>query len=308
VSFFSVLVPVYNRGGLIRRTLDSVFAQEYEDYEVIVVDDGSTDETVSVLREYGDQITLLQQENKGPGAARNAGLKAAQGKYVVFLDSDDRWFPWTLTCYRDTIRAFDQPSFISAPVCYFASDDELDDISNALDKPTLKHTYFADFLEAAGQGIYASSGSAAVKRSVLEDIGGFTSANINAEDHDLALRLGTKLGFVRVESPPMVAVRRHEQRVTTQIDKTWQGIMYLLNQEENGQYPGGPGRQRERRYILCQHARSFSIDFLKEGKYHQAWALYWRTFRWQLQFLRMKYVAGFPLLALWSRFGIAESS
>jgi glycosyltransferase involved in cell wall biosynthesis len=294
MSFFSVLVPVYNRDGLIRGTLDSVFAQDYEDYEVIVVDDGSTDETVSVLREYDDRITLLQQENKGPGAARNAGIKVATGEYVVFLDSDDRWFPWTLSCYRDTIRAYDRPSFISSPVYYFGSDDELSDIGDALDTPSLKHTYFADFLEAAGQGIYASSGSAAVKRSAVEDIDGFVSANINAEDHDLALRLGTKPGFVRVESPPMVAVRRHEDQVTAQLDKTWEGITYLLNREENGTYPGGRARRRERQYILCQHVRGFSVGLLREGQYQKAWALYCRTFWWQLQFLRFRYVIGFP--------------
>ncbi|MCS4155851.1 glycosyltransferase involved in cell wall biosynthesis [Salinibacter ruber] len=308
MPFFSILIPVYNRGNLIRETLDSVLAQEYEDYEVIVVDDGSTDETVSVLREYGDRITLLQQENKGPGAARNAGLKAATGEYTVFLDSDDRWFPWTLSCYREAIETYDRPSLLSAPVCYFASADEVDSVDDTHDTSSIRGTYFTDFLEAAGQGIYVSSNSSAVRRSALEDIGGFTSANINAEDHDLALRLGMKPGFVRVESPPMVAVRRHEDQVTTQIDKTWRGITYLLNQEEEGQYPGGSDRQRERRYILCQHARSFSADFLKEGNYHQAWALYQRTFRWQLQFLRMKYLVGFPLLALWSRSGLTKSS
>jgi len=303
MSFFSVVVPVYNRGCLIRETLDSVFAQEFEDYEVIVIDDGSTDKTVSVLREYKDRITLLRQENKGPGAARNAGIKAANGEYVVFLDSDDHWFPWTLSRYREAIRTYDQPSFLSAPVCYFTTDDERGNIGDGCDPSTVEGTYFGDFLEAAGQGIYVSSNSSAVRRSALNDVGGFASTNINAEDHDLALRLGTKPGFVQIESPPMVAVRRHEDQVTAQHDKTWEGLTYLLDREEAGRYPGGPARRRERRYILCQHVRSFSVGFLKAGYYQRAWALYRRTFRWQLQFFRMRYVAGFPLLAVGSRFG-----
>ena len=78
--FFSVIIPVYNREALIRETLDSVFAQTYDDYEVIVVDDGSTDDTVSVLEKYADRITILQQENQGPGVARNAGVRVAPSK------------------------------------------------------------------------------------------------------------------------------------------------------------------------------------------------------------------------------------
>jgi glycosyltransferase involved in cell wall biosynthesis len=300
MSFFSVVVPVYNRGCLIRETLDSVFAQEFEDYEVIVIDDGSTDKTVSVLREYGDRITLLRQENKGPGVARNAGLKAADGEYVVFLDSDDYWFPWTLSRYREAIRTYDQPSFLSAPVCYFTTDDERDSVGDGCDPSTIEGTHFGDFLEAAGQGIYASSGSAAVRRSALEDIGGFASTNINAEDHDLALRLGTQPGFVRIVSPPMVAVRRHSQQATAQRDKTWEGLMYLLDQEEAGCYPGGRERERERRYLLCQHIRSASLGLLRQGYRREAVTLFRRTLRWQMRFFRVRYVAGFPFLAAWS--------
>ena len=102
---FSVIIPTYNRAPLLRQALDSVLAQEFTDFELIVVDDGSTDETLTVARSYGDQVRLVPQEHRGPGVARNRGAEHASGEYVAFLDSDDVWFPWTLGTFASIIRA-----------------------------------------------------------------------------------------------------------------------------------------------------------------------------------------------------------
>jgi glycosyltransferase involved in cell wall biosynthesis len=93
---FSVIIPTYNRAALLCTALDSVFAQTFTDYEVIVVDDGSTDGTAAMVASYGGRVRYFQQQNKGPGAARNLGAQHATGEYLAFLDSDDLWFPWTL--------------------------------------------------------------------------------------------------------------------------------------------------------------------------------------------------------------------
>ena len=87
----SVVIPNYNRADLIGETLDNVFAQTRAPDEVIVVDDGSTDDSVAVLERYGAWITLIRQANAGPGAARNRGLAAARGELIQFMDSDDLW-------------------------------------------------------------------------------------------------------------------------------------------------------------------------------------------------------------------------
>jgi len=90
----SVVIPLYNKEKYIERALSSVFAQTYPPLEVIVVDDGSTDDGhEKVLNFNNPKIILIKQENKGPGAARNAGLATARGKYVAFLDADDEWYP-----------------------------------------------------------------------------------------------------------------------------------------------------------------------------------------------------------------------
>ena len=81
----SVIIPTYNRGWIVGEAIDSVLAQDFADYELIVVDDGSTDETEAVLSDYGDRIRILRQKNKGVSAARNTGIRSAAGDLVSFL-------------------------------------------------------------------------------------------------------------------------------------------------------------------------------------------------------------------------------
>jgi glycosyltransferase involved in cell wall biosynthesis len=92
----SVVIPVYNGTATISRALASVFAQSYSDYEVVVLDDGSTDDTASVLAGYGDRVRIISQPNRGLPGARNAGVRVSGGEYVAFLDDDDEWMPQKL--------------------------------------------------------------------------------------------------------------------------------------------------------------------------------------------------------------------
>ncbi len=99
--FFSVVIPVYNRAAELRAALLSVLAQTEQDLEIVVVDDGSSDDPGRTIEEIGDErITLLRQENRGGAAARNAGIDAARGRFVAFLDSDDTFLPGHLATMR----------------------------------------------------------------------------------------------------------------------------------------------------------------------------------------------------------------
>jgi len=92
----SIIIPTYNRASLLREALESVFAQTYQDFEVIVVDDGSTDGTGEILKDLLDKVRYIRQENLGCGAARNRGMEEAKGEYIAFLDSDDLWMDFKL--------------------------------------------------------------------------------------------------------------------------------------------------------------------------------------------------------------------
>lgn len=123
---FGVVIPTYNRADLIAATLQSVLAQEQPAARIIVVDDGSTDDTVARARAFAPAVTVLEQTNAGPGAARNRGIDAADDcDYIAFLDSDDLFLPWTLATYAQAIARHDRPAFLLSSATEFRHDDEL---------------------------------------------------------------------------------------------------------------------------------------------------------------------------------------
>ncbi|UCD49462.1 MAG: glycosyltransferase family 2 protein [Phycisphaerales bacterium] len=104
----SVIIPLYNKGPYIRRTLESVLAQTWQDFEIVVVDDGSTDDGPAIVRAYPDpRVRLIQQANQGPGAARNHGIRASTAPYLAFLDADDEWLPGFLEKAAGTLKDHD---------------------------------------------------------------------------------------------------------------------------------------------------------------------------------------------------------
>src|SRR5215469_17732216 len=111
--FFSVVIPAFNRLEMLRQALASVIGQKFQEFETIVVDDGSNEDIESAVRECNLPVRYLRQQNSGPGAARNLGLRHARGQYVAFLDSDDTWFPWTLAVFRRAIEENNGPSFLA---------------------------------------------------------------------------------------------------------------------------------------------------------------------------------------------------
>jgi glycosyltransferase involved in cell wall biosynthesis len=297
MPFFSVVIPLYNRAHLVGATLDSVAAQTETDYEVVVVDDGSTDDGAAVVRMHPLGVRYLRQANAGPGIARNTGIAAARGTYVVFLDSDDLWFPWTLAAYREAIARHEAPSLLGGTGVPF--DDTGAPLDNT-DAPgaedplgVLRTRVYLDFLAAARKGVYVSSNIAAARREALEAVGGFAETDMNAEDHDLALRLGTAPGFVQVWAPPLVHVRQHAAQLTGQLLKTWTGWSFILEGERAGRYPGGPARALDRRTLMCQSIRSLSLDLLAAGEVPPAFDLYARTLPWQVRLGRWRYLGGF---------------
>lgn len=302
--FFSVVVPAYNRAALLPATLESVFAQRYTRYELIVVDDGSTDATPGYLRTLGGRVKAIRQDNAGPGAARNRGIEVARGDYVAFLDSDDLWFPWTLGTLAATIAAHGSPAIAAASTVDFADEAGL---ATVREEP-LEAEAFADFLSASSRSLSVGSGMATIRRDVLGACGGFTPRPINCEDHDLMLRLGAAGRFVQVARPALLAWRRHPGSVSRDLERLVAGCRYLIEQERAGAYPGGEARRHARREVIARHVRPVSLECLRQGRIADGRALYARTIGWNLGLNRWRYLVGFPahlagraMAAPWSR-------
>jgi glycosyltransferase involved in cell wall biosynthesis len=291
---FSVIIPTYNRAALLREALESVFAQTFTDYEVIVVDDGSADETPAVIASYGDRVRFYRQENSGPGAARNLGIQNASGEYVAFLDSDDLWFPWTLASYQAVIEACDKPGFICGDCIKFSRADEIKNVRSS----ELVYETFADYYAAWPQRIWIGTCGVAVQRSALAKTGGYIHGFINAEDSDLWMSLGTVPGFVHLKSPIVFAYRDNPVSVSKSDAKTFDGIHQMVLKEQAGKYPGGYDRQRERWQIITWHIRPASLGCLKEGNLRDAIWLYRQSLWWHISLVRLRYLAVMPFLCL----------
>jgi glycosyltransferase involved in cell wall biosynthesis len=294
VPKFSIITPVYNRAPLLQKMLASVAAQRCRDFELIVVDDGSNDDPARVIRSSGLQVRTLNQANRGPGAARNAGMREAGGDYVAFLDSDDVWFPWTLEVYDEVIGAHDRPSFIAGKPLRFQRESELE----AAEEARVVSALFRDYLASGDEWRWWGVSSFVIRRDALQGCGGFSEAHINGEDADLALKLGTARGFVQITRPVTFGYREHDANATGNLDKNLAGLWYKIDRERAGAYPGGASRERERWRILTRHARPMILACPREGRRSEGWKLYRATFRWHVALGRWKFLMAFPLQAL----------
>jgi cellulose synthase/poly-beta-1,6-N-acetylglucosamine synthase-like glycosyltransferase len=291
---FSVVIPTHNRADLLRAALDSVFRQELRNFEVIVVDDGSTDNLSSVRDDFRDRVEFVRQEQTGPGAARNRGANVAQGDYLAFLDSDDLWFPWTLAVYDELIREHHSPAVLSARFVEFSSQSELSSTQQAV----VHSESFPDYFASSQRGYFVGGGTAVLRRNEFLKTGGFRAGLVNAEDHDLMMRMGTAPGFVQVLNPVTVAWRRHPQNATANVVRTFEGTRYLVAQERRAAYPGGTERSLERREIIAARLRPEALACLRNGLKSEAWQLYRDACRWHVSLRRWRFLVGFPLMAV----------
>jgi glycosyltransferase involved in cell wall biosynthesis len=102
----AVIIPTYNRAHCVRDAIDSVLAQSFQDYELVIVDDGSTDGTAGIVKAYGERLTLIRQDNGGASVARNTGIRASKAEWVSFLDSDDTWEPDKLKVHVEGLQKY----------------------------------------------------------------------------------------------------------------------------------------------------------------------------------------------------------
>jgi hypothetical protein len=294
--FFSIVIPTYNRADLLRQALDSVSRQEFRDFEVIVVDDGSTEDLSVLVAKYGERTRLLRQANAGPSAARNRGLAATTGEYVAFLDSDDVWFPWTLSTYHDAIVNEGQPAFVAGCPHIFHGSLELESV----ERNPLETLRFRDYFQSGDAWRWFGVSSFVVRRSVLVACGGFTATMTHGEDADLALSLGTAPGFLQITSPVTFGYRQgSSDQLTGQFHAQLPATLKLIAKEVTSRYPGARARAVERRRIISRHARPVALALLREGEFAPGWRLYWSLLRWNLRLGQWKFLCGFPARALW---------
>jgi len=205
----SIVIPTYNRERLIGATLDSVMAQTFQDFEVVVVDDGSTDGTAELVRAYGARVRYLYQPNQGQGAARNTGLRAARGELVAFLDSDDLWEPNKL--------ALQLAALADRPDCPWIYTDAF-----VFDGATGRRQFLFSRQCRPHEGMVAdrllrmnfiASPTPVIRREVFDRVGMFNELTPQVEDWDMWLRIAARYPIAYV--PEALAGYRLHQATST---------------------------------------------------------------------------------------------
>jgi len=189
----SIVIPSYNRAHVLPRAINSILAQTFQDFEIIVVDDCSKDNTDELMKSFLDPriCYVKHSQNKGGNAARNTGIRESRGELVAFLDSDDEWLPTKL---EKQLRLFDQPG-VGLVYCGFIY-TEAGSNEQQLCLTKLSTAYREDLLISNFVG---TTSAAVVRKSFLDEIQGFDEELKSCQDWDLYLRLSEVCGFACVE-------------------------------------------------------------------------------------------------------------
>jgi glycosyltransferase involved in cell wall biosynthesis len=201
----SVVIPVFNRPGAVRCAIDSVLAQTFQDFEVIVVDDGSTDQTAAAVRAVQDpRIRLVRHDQRrGGSAARNSGIRASTAPYVAFLDSDDEWLPSKL---ERQLQLFEGRHDLG--LVYTGADWVYPDGSTRT-MPGRRYPDLARRLLTAN--VIGETSLGMVPRHVLDQLGGFDETLPSSQDLDLWLRICQRFS-AEVDPDPLVKVTKSDDR------------------------------------------------------------------------------------------------
>ncbi len=202
-EIISVIIPTYNRANLICHAIDSVLAQNINNLEILVIDDGSTDDTAQVLKSYERKIQYIHQDNAGVSAARNHGLRKAKGNWIAFLDSDDTWHPQKLSLQIESIQKH------NADICFtnISSERMADDVNLTSDN-SIKYNEPFDLILQDNFALYIQT--VLVKKELISKMGGFNEGYQVAEDTYLIYQLALEIPFIYIDQPLLLLDRSEE--------------------------------------------------------------------------------------------------
>ena len=203
----SVVIPTYNRGWILAEAIDSVLSQDFKDYELIVVDDGSTDNTKEILDLYSEDIIVIRQKNRGVSSARNRGIDSASGTYIAFLDSDDLWLQEKISSQVEF--------FSSNPDALICQTEETWIRNGVRVNPKNRHRKISGMIFEASLSLCLVSPSAVmVKRNLFEKVGVFDETLRACEDYDLWLRVSCRYPVYLIDTPLIIKRGGHPDQLS----------------------------------------------------------------------------------------------
>jgi glycosyltransferase involved in cell wall biosynthesis len=283
----SIIIPVYNSAAYVADALRSALAQDYENKEVIVVDDGSTDSTAEILKSFQDQIVVLGQKNAGPGAARNRGIRHAKGVYIAFLDADDYWAPGKL---RLQVEYLEQHPDIGAVYSRWARWYPRYDGKFCC--PSFPSLNQAPPLAAEDSGwIYTNllfdscllTSTVVLRRSITERVGAFNEELLRGQDYDYWLRL-SRITQIHKLDCDLALYRIHGDNIVRKYPNRNYGLMVLENNVARWGITSPDGRtvsKRKLRYRFSQLSFAFGYWHSQHGTYKIARNAFMKSLKYQ---------------------------
>jgi glycosyltransferase involved in cell wall biosynthesis len=295
----SVVIPTYNQPAFLHEALESVFAQTFKDYEIIVVNDGSTDDTGEQLERYGGRIRLITQENQGIGRARNRGMDAASGRYIAFLDHDDLWHRAKLETQVAYMQEHPDCVGNSVPFEYSSTPGKVRfDLgirgSDGI-VPDALHVF-------AGGQIFLLSSALMIDRMKVGDLR-YATRRRCIEDLPLQMKLLTRGPFGIAGDRILATYRMHASNTTKSALHYDNGTQLLREIARGGGFE--PVSPRDREAIgecIAFFGRGGIVRLLLAGLRVRSLRSYSREFPHQLRAKRFRFLVGFPLLALMPQF------
>ncbi|HTS19124.1 MAG TPA: glycosyltransferase family A protein [Verrucomicrobiae bacterium] len=222
----SVVIPTYNYGRYIGETIDSALSQTHSPLEIIVVDDGSTDDTQARVSTFADRIRYIHQQNRGLSAARNKGIQEARGEFIALLDSDDLWLPDKLQ--RQVAHALQHPDTGLVATERFAIDEtgrRIDHDVQACARDGFHNLTMRDLLELAA----FSPSSVMIRKEALKLIGGFNETIMGTEDLEMWVRIAAQFPVARLDAA-LTAQRFHATSMSHQADSMLRSHRRAINE------------------------------------------------------------------------------
>lgn len=256
----TVVIPTYNRASIFPSAVESVLFQDYLDFEILVIDDGSTDETREVVRPYLGRVKYLYQENKGVSAARNWGIRMAKGEYIAFLDSDDLW-------EKEKLGA--QVRFMEGRELMVSQTEEIWIRNGRRVNPGKRHKKYSGWIfDKALNLCLISPSSMMVRREVFEEKGYFDESLPACEDYDLGLRLARDYEIGLIGKP--LIIKRGGQ--SDQLSKKYWGMdrFRVKALEKILKEDLDPDQRRLALRVLEEKCRILAQGALKRGRIEEA--------------------------------------
>ena len=210
-TFFSIVIPLFNKEGYIANTLKSILNQSYQKFEVIIINDGSKDKSVEIVKNFSDpRINIINQENQGLSGARNSGIKQSQYEYIAFLDADDLWVFDYLECIKTLINRHNNES-VFATSNYLWYNKESPDLKTQL-ITNCDSQLIVDYFRL-GKNIFSYS-SVVFHKSVFDKIG-FFNENVNhGEEEEFSIKCFLNYNLVYSKQPKVFYLKSVENQLT----------------------------------------------------------------------------------------------